>query len=59
MSEEQMQYEPEELELHPKEKEFILLMRKLEYGTIKEVKVHRGLPESADVLLKRVQLGKG
>lgn len=44
--------------LHSKELALITLIRELEYGTVKEIKVHRGLPDSAEVLLKRVIFGK-
>ena len=43
--------------LHPKEAELINLIRDLKYGIIRELKIHDGLPEIADVeVMRRVRL---
>ena len=51
MTEEQSTYG-----LHPKEAELLALIRSLKYGIIRELKIHDGLPEIADVeAVKRVK----
>ena len=57
MSEEQAIYR----RLHPKEAELIDFIRNLKFGVIRELKVHEGLPELADVeVVRRVKFrGEG
>lgn len=66
MSEDRPRYEarrtaflPEEpvkpFELHPKERELIELIRELRYGMITSLRVQHGLPEVADIPLRKVK----
>lgn len=58
MSEDRAEYGA--IELHPKERELIELIRKLRYGEITSLRIQHGLPEIADVPLKKVRFtGKG
>ncbi len=42
-------------ELHPKERELIELIRELRYGMITSLRVQHGLPEVADIPLRKVK----
>jgi len=52
--------EPEPFVLHPKERELIELIRELQYGEIISLRIQHGLPEVADIPLKKVRFtGRG
>lgn len=58
MTEEQANYGP--IELHPKERELIELIRSMGYGEITCLRIQHGLPEVADIPLKKVRFtGEG
>ncbi len=51
MSEDRAEYG----DLHPKERELIELIRELKYGVITSLRIQHGLPEVADIPLKKVR----
>lgn len=44
--------------LHQKEKQLLQLIREMQYGVIKELKIQHGLPEVAEVPMKRIRFGE-